>query len=172
MRFFGDLASIADLTAAMNAFLSKPPGRWASIVSTLAALAWPSTSPDGGTAASCASLAFAAAGGCAFFSRPWAFTAAVTPVNPGSSSGRVRDGGVGGASTSGSAAATGPGPAAAGAGARPGGPAAFRAGRDAAASGDFAGVRFGGGTGFLPGTAPGPKPVFTTFRADAGGFRS
>jgi len=119
-------------------------------------------------------LAFAAAGGCAFFSRPWAFTAAVTLVNPGSSSGRVRDGGAGGASTSISplAGATVTAAVAGGAGARPGGPAAFFAGRDAAASADFAGVGFGGGTGFLPGTTPGPKPVFTTARAEGGGLRS
>ena len=36
---FGDFASIAAFTAAMNAFLSNVPGCWASIVSTLAALA-------------------------------------------------------------------------------------------------------------------------------------
>ena len=49
----------------MNAFLSNVPGCWASIVSTLAALACPARSSAGASAASCASLAFDAAGGWA-----------------------------------------------------------------------------------------------------------
>jgi hypothetical protein len=36
---FGDFASIAAFTAAMNAFLSNAPGCWASIASTFAAFA-------------------------------------------------------------------------------------------------------------------------------------
>ena len=60
---FGDFASMAALTEAMKAFLSKVPACWASIVSALAALAWPLRSSVGASAASCASLAFEAAGG-------------------------------------------------------------------------------------------------------------
>ena len=56
---------MAVLTAAMNAFLSNVPACWASIVSALAALACPARSSVGASAASCASLAFDAAGGCA-----------------------------------------------------------------------------------------------------------
>ena len=48
LSVFGDLASIAVFTAAMNACLSKVPACWASIESTFAALAWPATSSVGG----------------------------------------------------------------------------------------------------------------------------
>ena len=68
---------MAVFTAAMNAFLSNEPACWASIVSTLAALACPARSSVGASAASCASLAFDAAGGWARLSSP---TALIPPV--------------------------------------------------------------------------------------------
>ena len=80
----------------MNAFLSNEPGCWASIVSTLAALACPARSSVGASAASCASLAFDAAGGCARFAFAKPLTVPVTCVNAGSSSGRAPGGGTGG----------------------------------------------------------------------------
>ena len=175
---FGDFASMAAFTAAMNAFLSNEPGRWASIESALAALACDPTSPDGGTAASWASLAFAVAGGCARFSRPVALTLPVTAVNAGSASGRTPLGGTGGCSRASSARARRrplrplPPRAAEPAFPRPApveGPtgAAFFA--PARPSGLTAGTFFGGGTAFLAGTLPGPNPVVVTASAEAGG---
>src|SRR3954462_533160 len=82
----------------MNAFLSKVPGCWASIVSTLAALACPARSSAGGSAASWASFAFDAAGGGARFGAPTPRPALVTWVNAGSPAGRTPGGGTGGAS--------------------------------------------------------------------------
>ena len=81
------MASMAVFTAAMNAFLSKVPACWASIVSTFAALAWPATSSVGGSAASCASFAFDAAGGWAFLALAKPLTLPFTCVNAGSSPG-------------------------------------------------------------------------------------
>ncbi len=104
---FGDFASMAVFTASMNAFLSNDPGRWASIVSALAALACEPTSPDGGNAASWASLAFDAAGGCARFSRPVALTLPVTAVKAGSSSGRTPLGRTGGCNSASAANSAG-----------------------------------------------------------------
>ena len=78
---------MAAFTEAMNAFLSKVPGCWASIVSTLAALACPARSSVGASAASWASLAFDAAGGCARLSLAKPLTLPVTWVKAGSSSG-------------------------------------------------------------------------------------
>ena len=69
---------MAALTAAMNAFLSNEPACWASIVSTLAALACPARSSVGASAASWASLAFDAAGGCARLSLAKPLTLPVT----------------------------------------------------------------------------------------------
>ena len=96
LSVFGDFASIAALTAAMKAFLSKVPACCASIVSALAACACPATSPAGGSAASWASLALAPAGGCAFLSLATFFTLPVTAAKAGSSAGRTGVGGTGG----------------------------------------------------------------------------
>ena len=92
----GVFAAIAASTAAMNAFLSKLPGRWASIVSALAALACEPTSLVGGIAASWASFAFADAGACARACFAVVFTLPVTATNAGSSSGRTSVGFAGG----------------------------------------------------------------------------
>ena len=153
-------------------------------MSTLAALACPARSSPGATAASCASLAFAAAGGCARFAAAAPFTAPVTWANAGSAAGLTPGGGTGGASSwsevSGARRTSGrhrprlppergPGqrraPVAA-----PFGPAAFAGFAAALPSGLTFGTGFGGGTGFFAGTASGPNPVRTTASADAGGF--
>ena len=93
---FGDFASMAALTEAMNAFLSKVPACCASIVSALAALAWPLRSSVGASAASWASLAFEPAGGCARLALANVFTFFVTLVNAGSLSGSTPGGLTGG----------------------------------------------------------------------------
>ena len=186
MSVFGDFASIAAFTAAMNAFLSNVPGCWASIVSTLAALACPARSSAGASAASWASLAFAAAGGCARFAAATPFTAPTTWLNAGSAAGRTPGGGTGGASSwsevsARRAADVGAAPPAAAsersAGARaarrsggPRRPPPFAGFAAALPSGLTFGTGFGGGTGFFAGTASGPNPVRTTASADAGGF--
>ena len=177
-KVFGDFASIAAVTAAMNAFLSNDPGRWASIESALAALACDPTSPDGGTAASWASLAFAVAGGCARFSRPVALTLPVTAVNAGSASGRTPLGGTGGCNRASAAPSAVPadGPSVEAPSEpvfpRPDpvdGPAGAAFFAPARPSGLTAGTFFGGGTAFLAGTLPGPNPVVVTASAEAGG---
>ena len=134
-------------------------------------------SPAGGSAASWASLAFDAAGGCARFSLAVALTLPVTAVKAGSSSGRTWLGGTGGCSSA--SAASGAGAVAtsrrstdhrrAGSAAPlpfPPGAVFFAPARP---SGLTAGTFLGGGTGFFAGTAPGPKPVVVTASADAGG---
>src|SRR5664279_4962339 len=98
---------MAALTAAMNAFLSKVPGCWASMASTLAALACPATSSVGGSAASWASLAFAAAGGCAFLLLATAVTLPLTWLKAGSSAGLAAVGGAGGRSSLSAVSGTG-----------------------------------------------------------------
>ncbi len=173
---FGDFASIAAFTEAMNAFLSKVPAGWASIESAFAALAWPVTSSVGASAASCASFAFDAAGGCARLALANVFTFFVTCLNAGSPSGATPGGLAGGWSSwspdraAGSGAGAGPPLIAGAGGAAPGPPptglAPFAA---ALPSGLLAGTGFLGGTGFFAGTAPGPNPVVVTASADGGG---
>src|SRR5450755_1585259 len=172
---------MAALTAAMNAFLSKVPGCWASMASTLAALACPATSSVGGSAASWASLTFDAAGGCAFLPLAKAVTLPLTWSKAGSSSGLVAVGGAGGCSslsavngagTVGAAAlaagaVVGPVPDAA---ALPRLPTGLAAPAPALPNGLTGGTGFAGGTGFFAATDPGPKPVFVTASANAGGF--
>ena len=184
MSVFGDFASIAAFTAAMNAFLSNVPGCWASIVSTLAALACPARSSAGASAASCASLAFAAAGGCARFAAAAPFTAPVTWANAGSArrtdAGRGRPAGpaAGRRRAAPRRRRCGPPrppsePGAGAAAARRSAPSGRRPSPGFAAafpSGLTFGTGFGGGTGFFAGTASGPNPVRTTASADAGGF--
>ena len=167
---------MAAFTAAMNAFLSNVPGCWASMVSALAAFAWPVRSSVGARAASWASLAFAAAGGCARLTLAKVLTFFVTWVNAGSLSGSTPGGLTGGCSScspeSAAGSAAGPPPTAgAGAGgAAPGPPpAGFAPFAAALPRGLLAGTGLGGGTGFLGATCPGPKPVVVTASAEAGG---
>ena len=172
---------MAVFTAAMNAFLSNVPACCASIVSTFAAFAWPATSSVGASAASCASFAFDAAGGCAFLavgesldvalhlgerrvlaraSRPAAARAA------GAACRRVSGAGAGrrhrrrhrGHRRAGRR--RGPVPVRRPWGLRGGGLAERRDRLDG----------LGGGTGFFGATAPGPKPVVVTASAEAGGL--
>ncbi len=149
--FLGDFASIAVFTAAMKAFLSNEPAGCASIESTFEAFAWPARSSEGACAASCASLAFAEAGGCAFLAAAKPLTFSVTCMNAGSAAATAAIAG-------------------AGAGFGPFGPPPAAGFEPALPSLDFAGTGLAGGVGFFAGTAFGPKPVVVTARADAGGF--
>ena len=173
---------MAAFTAAMKAFLSNVPGCWASIVSALAALACDPTSPAGGSAASWASLAFAAAGGCARFSRAVALTLPVTAVKAGSSSGRTPVGRTGGCSSASAANGAGAAPIAAAfvealgtapsaAGFAPALACAIRGsglGRSPAERTDRRHL-LRRGHRLLRGHGPGPKPVVFTASAEAGG---
>ena len=177
---FGDLASMAVFTAAMNACLSKVPACWASIVSAFAALAWPATSSVGGSAAPCASFAFDAAVGWAFLAFAKPVTLPFTCLKAGSSPGVTPAGATGGSSSlsavSGAgaigAAAPPPPPPAPGALAAGGfaGPAGLGAFAPALPSGETGLVGLVGGTGFFGATAEGPKPVLVTASAVAGGL--
>ena len=118
---------MAALTAAMNAFLSNEPACWASIEATFASLACPAMSSDGASAASWASFALDAAGGCARLSLANAFTLPVTCLNAGSCSGATDFGATGGCNSwsadSGAAGiAVAPPPEGAAGGAAPRGP--------------------------------------------------
>src|SRR5262245_4962465 len=166
----------------MNAFLSNDPACWASIESTLAALACPVRSSVGANAASWASFAFDAAGGCARFAFANPFTLPATRVYAASCSGRTPSGGAGGSNNcspdnaAGAGAGAGadttpPVPPESGAGVP--GPAlpTFAAGMAGLAAafpnGLTAGTGFVGGTAFFAATAFGPNPVVVTANADA-----
>ena len=148
-------------------------------MSTFASLACPAMSSVGASAASWASFAFDAAGGCARLSLAKALTLPVTCLKAGSCSGATVFGATGGCNSwsadSGAAgiAVAPPPPVGAAVGAAPRGPPPTAAlARLAAAlpSGLTLGTGLVGGTGFFGATAAGPKPVFVTASADGGGF--
>src|SRR5215211_393953 len=159
---------MAAFTAAIKAFFSKEPACWASIVSTLAALACPARSSGGASAASWASLAFEAAGGCALLVLAKPSMLPVTWAKAGSSSGRTAVGATGGCSSwsadMGAGAVVGaaaPPVTGGAAGALPAaapltGPRALAGSAPALPSLLTAGTGLGGGVGFLALTDSGP----------------
>ena len=93
LRFFGAAASIAFLTAAMNALRSNAPGSCSPMCSTCAAWAWLATSLPGGAAAPWADAAPAAAGSWVFVLVPAAFVRLCIALKFGSSFGSTRGAG-------------------------------------------------------------------------------